>query len=1046
MPRLPRGPQIEDIPSRGGFRSQTRRGRNIPPNAKNVRNMNFGRDPGVTVPNNLVTEGVERGIAAQTIAGISDAYLKVETKLKKREDDRFLLDSEEQITTDLNELSIDANKSLDLGNPDEVKGVNEKASKIFQKYDEGASKLEPDNQIKYENLKGKLYKNFTVEIAKINQNLTSTKDQGRVFGTALTLGNDPRYREVGIGEAFNKFEEIYENRYASQFNEDTEYEMKRVAKIRIFNQQVESILIDGTSEGLGIAEEFINDPSVYNLQFKQDGKLDGVFNAKIKSLKGRVKGIKDGRSDVLKRMEEVPRLQAEGILPEDNDDPLVQQFVINNKIPDKKELGIAENLANYNAELKKLPIDSETGNPDPREVSVLGQFYGIKDPVKSEYEIKEAFIVKYNEDHPDNQIEKGSVLEKRILNLPTLPSEVTQQKIDAATKIKKAVDKDPDLRPFLEVDTPEWMKIKNKVDQLNNLRKQNNLPPLTQPEIEAQYDIKLTEDQKIDLKIKTADKLSAAATGASTFKIEALGLTPPKDDQISDTEKIFASFKTMETNGFGLTDDEKKEVLRNKLGLKDKEPNPLEQMFKNIKFLKTEQKMEIGEDEIKALARKTMGFPQSEEEQIAAAKLQAKINTIKKVGEAVGVAEEVEKTPEDIRDNVKQLVGIEVPEDKQNAIELLSEKIQSAKQLIDISSEEETLLYKKALNLPLSEEEKVEAAKLEGRLSAITKDAEVRKGIELQTPKEPVEIKTKDVNSIRKAAAQTIAGIGENYQGTLTPSQTKAINELSRLTTEYFKKGDDISLALVKASKDMFDKNAIPKPPAEAAIDRLLIDTGIKPADEDELNSAQSIYENTTKKINLEDATDLRARAINAWNKFSGVFDSGMVDKAVVRGSQMLLLLANDMVIALAKNPKIPVHEQKRLLNMIPEPGVFNNVPQVQEQLKIFKQEILKDIKLQKKFISPGVPKKKREAAYEKIISLAPILARINQFELNEFPEFKNVKSINNASKEDLIKFRDGMGKNGLQAWKKENPEKFKAFTDKFFNLTAGKKKKIKAP
>lgn len=945
------------LPARSNFRTRTRRGASKTPDVRNVPRVRTSSDPGVSVPRKGVFGEYEAESLAETgqsMMGLSDTLFKVQNKLKKREDDRFLIEYEEGISKDFSGLVQKWDEAGDLGNPKHLESLQKEIENINANYEEPSANLNENGLIKFNAIKRQYNLSVATEIAKIYEAKRNAKNLQKINNLSTTIANDPHANEAAsISENFATFTDAFYDKYASQISENQEEGVIRDNLKNITRIQVDNLFRTNNDSDYDTIEQILSDPSVRELTVKPDGSRDKDFYGEVNSYWERLNRTKQDKTDLQKRMGQVSELMQRKVLPQNWNSPEVQSFLIENKLPEKTPE--AKKLEAYQAALKNAP-KGEDGIILPTAKAVIDDAFDMGKP--EGYELKRANFLKWKEDNPNASTEEIAVAESTFMGLPM------------------------------------------------------------SPEVEAR------------LKAKGAIALAAAASGATTQAIQAMGLEVPKDN-LEKVKQAEEEIKFLKSKGIEISKEQEKRFYMEKAGLKEKELSPIEQVYKDANDLR-DNGVFISIEETNLLAKQKAGFKLSELEQKQAIEIEARINSFKTVQEAKGIAEGVEEiTDPKVKDLVEQKLGLDVPPEKQNKVEKLLSRINTGKKAgVILSDADKELLIKKEIgDIPLNEEEQIKAKELEGRLSAIKKDAEIRKARELETPQEPKELNASKQKLIATSARQTVAGVGENFDQ-LTPSQTKAANKLAAKITEYVKAGDDINTANLKASIDMNDE--FPKPPAEEAIDNILKEIESEPVSDEELDSAEDIYKNTVSKIDLSDATGLPAQAVNALDKLWGIVDEGGVDRAVVRGRQMLLLLGNDLVIALAKNPKVPVHEQKRLLNMIPEPSVFNNVPQVQEQLKLFKREILADIKRQKKLVKPGIPEKEREKAFAKIIALTPIVTRLNQFKFNEIPKFKNVDSINKASKDDLILFRDANKKADWIKWGKKNPNLYKAFIKKW--------------
>ena len=199
-------------------------------------------------------------------------------------------------------------------------------------------------------------------------------------------------------------------------------------------------------------EEILSDPSLRELTIKPDGSRDKDFYGEINSYWERLDKTKKDKTDLQKRMGEVPELMRRKVLPQNWNSPEVQSFLIENKLPEKTpEL---KKLESYQAALNNAP-KGEDGVVLPQAKEIIDDAFDMGKP--EGYDLKRANFLKWKEDNPKASPEQIASAEATYMGLPM------------------------------------------------------------SPEVKAR------------LKIRGAKTLAAAATGASTFELQALGLTPEPD-------------------------------------------------------------------------------------------------------------------------------------------------------------------------------------------------------------------------------------------------------------------------------------------------------------------------------------------------------------------------------------------------------------------------------------------------------------------------------------------------------------------------------------
>jgi hypothetical protein len=942
------------LPSRRNNSGLNRRNANSAPSRRNVPNVGASQDPGVRVPNNLFASADQQGATGQALMGVSDSLFKVQNKLKKREDDRFLLEAEDELNSGFGKLTTEYREGLDLSDPNQVKGVNEKTAKFIEGVTEKATKLSPDAHLRYEHILSKKHTEFSVNLAKEITALTHQKDLNRIFGVADQLGNNPAGIEVGISESYLNFDQTFDSRFASLIDEQDEPEIKRQGKLRILTKQMDSLMLEGDGDNLSIAKKFLDDPETLALQYNTDAyqSLDSKVATKLNSYRTRIKGIEDGRSDVKKRQIELPNLIKNGFIKTKDEQ---RAYVFTGKMPEKTNE--QKTIRGYE-EAIKANTDAN-GYIDPKKKKFIDEVFKVNQD--SEYEKKRKALEQWNEDHKNASPDQQAMAESTIMNMPIAPE------IQGRNEVAKA------------------------------------------------------------------EEIAKAASGASTFMLQKLGLTP-EPDKAEEIKKVEAGIKVYEDKFGPLDDKAKKRLYKEKLGLKEIELSPIDQFFKDVENLR-ERKIPIDNADVELVARQKLGLPLSEAEKKQAIEIEAILNSFKTVQEAVGVAEGVEKiTDPKVKDIVKQKLDLDVPPEKQNKVEKLISRINTGKKAgVILSDADEKLLIKKEIgDIPLTKEEKEKEAKLKGKLEGITekaKDEEVGDSIETG-------VEGKDSKKMNTLIVQRLGGEVNALSGTVTlsPEKTKvALAVLVKAENFYgTKKADSLGQAVEMA----FNETKIPETKAATTIADEVINNAEREtplATGEELENAPTRLE----KIKLEDATGLPSAGINIWNSTFGQISEGLIAKDVVRGRQKLALLEGDFIAAFKRSPRLPVWEQQRLANIFSGPEAWTSAGEVREAMKDVDVMLTEEITFQRSLLdNENMPFKEKREALKNISTLARFRKRIREFELDPLAKFKNVKSIKNVSKDEIKMFRAELGKDGIQNFKQQNPAQWKAINTKWLEVT----------
>ena len=160
------------LPSRGKGGVLNKKGGNSAPSRKNVPQARTSSDSGLRVPQKGVFGEYDAESLANTgeaLTGLSNTIFKVQNKLKKREDDRFLIEYEEGLSKEFGGLVQQWDEAGDLGNPKHLEGLQSKIENINTTLEKGSENLGEDGLTKYNAVKRRYNLDVATSIAKISE-------------------------------------------------------------------------------------------------------------------------------------------------------------------------------------------------------------------------------------------------------------------------------------------------------------------------------------------------------------------------------------------------------------------------------------------------------------------------------------------------------------------------------------------------------------------------------------------------------------------------------------------------------------------------------------------------------------------------------------------------------------------------------------------------------------------------------------------------------------------------------------------------------------
>jgi hypothetical protein len=292
-------------------------------------------------------------------------------------------------------------------------------------------------------------------------------------------------------------------------------------------------------------------------------------------------------------------------------------------------------------------------------------------------------------------------------------------------------------------------------------------------------------------------------------------------------------------------------------------------------------------------------------------------------------------------------------------------------------------------------------------------------------------------------AQKAITGFGEDTKREATPRQSDNIVEATSRAAEMVARGDENNMASAMMSV-LGKMNLELGADGEPKIDRRGLGNFLDDLQQisnlgaEGLLNAKGEFDKTAKRMKFDvgKGTGPGQSWYSAIIAVLGSTSKGIPDAVLTRNKQALLMFANDMLVVLSKNPKIPIHEQKNLsAKLLPEPGFFKDAETMKTKITGLKRELNTVVATHRIVVlSPSVSDKVREKSLEMLIKLAPVIARANLFDLtpgsSDIAKGKTVKgervTFNDKTTLDYMEVAPIKELKAFDAGFRDQPEQFR--------------------
>lgn len=620
------------LPARSNFRTRTRRGASKTPDVRNVPRVRTSSDPGVSVPRKGVFGEYEAESLAETgqsMMGLSNTLFKVQNKLKKREDDRFLIEYEEGISKDFSGLVQKWDEAGDLGNPKHLESLQKEIENINANYEEPSANLSENGLIKFNAIKRQYNLSVATEIAKIYEAKRNAKNLQKIYNLSTTIANNPYANEpASISENFATFTDAFYDKYASQISENQEEGVIRDNLKNITRIQVDNLFRTNNDSDYDTIEQILSDPSVRELTVKPDGSRDKDFYGEVNSYWERLNRTKQDKTDIQKRFGDVSTFIAKKVF-KGWDDPRIPKFLAEGKIPDPTK---GEQFKELQEIRNKLPDNERL---------LFDKFTGM-DVELSEQEKATQNI----EELKAQNVPVSPELERALRGLPKTESEKLSQKIKNAIEIQKAAKENGQEIDFMQAFDPNFkptkgQELKEEVEVLKELTNADA------DEIKNKYGL-IVPPEKEDIAVKFLSSVKRMEKEGYPLTKEQVQaglqnvLNVPKTEGQQNKEALQkGKSNTFEKIGEltaleNIPNEEFKEKIEQILGYKisEKNLNAVQKLYAQIDSAKELGGYNLSEEQEEILIAKALGLPQSEAQKKEAADLEGELDAIKEKSKA----------------------------------------------------------------------------------------------------------------------------------------------------------------------------------------------------------------------------------------------------------------------------------------------------------------------------------------------------------------------------------------------------------------------------
>jgi hypothetical protein len=294
-------------------------------------------------------------------------------------------------------------------------------------------------------------------------------------------------------------------------------------------------------------------------------------------------------------------------------------------------------------------------------------------------------------------------------------------------------------------------------------------------------------------------------------------------------------------------------------------------------------------------------------------------------------------------------------------------------------------------------------------------------------------------NSIKTQMRSAIGGVGDQFKGKLPPDLERAVTIGTARATEMFQLGEssNMSGAVLATVLEMEADKTIPDRGLKALVDSLVA-VSMPEESKADLKGLMRNFRKSSELIDLDNVFGINT-AIRKWrDAITGQALDTSINRLVAEGQTHVFLLTNALVTAFAKNPRVPVTEQERMIRFIPEPGVTPPIVAAR-RFAVMEGYIKEQVKLEAAIASdPDAPEPSRLESFAYVKDMVPVLRMLKKINKKEagggnIPDLgdKNLDAFvklpknRDEAQKVLRKFQQNFNPREWGFWKKNNPKAY---------------------
>jgi len=294
-------------------------------------------------------------------------------------------------------------------------------------------------------------------------------------------------------------------------------------------------------------------------------------------------------------------------------------------------------------------------------------------------------------------------------------------------------------------------------------------------------------------------------------------------------------------------------------------------------------------------------------------------------------------------------------------------------------------------------------------------------------------------NSIKTQMRSAIGGVGDQFKGKLPPDLERAITHATARATEKYQSGKSSTMAgaVLSTILEMEEAETIPARGLKALVDSLVA-VSMPEESKADLKGLMRNFRKTSEQIDLDNVFGINT-ALRKWrDAITGQALDTSINRLVAEGQTHVFLLTNALVTAFAKNPRVPVTEQERMIRFIPEPGVTPPIVAAR-RFAVMEGYIKEQVNLEASIASdPDAPEPSRLESFAYVKDMVPVLRMLKKINKKEagggnIPDLgdKNLDAFvklpknRDEAQKVLRKFQQNFNPQEWKFWKEANPRAY---------------------